>query len=354
VSAQTHPARTCPAPHPRRWWQGVAVGLLAVAAGTWAQPAKTLREVVLATPGPGSAVSLVPELAVRIGADRAEGLALRLSLVSGGGVAIRELNNGNAQFAVFGLPAAMNENLAGPHLVALAALEQQTLLSLMVRADLKPTVRRVEDLRGHVLGIHSNSLNSATTGQQFLALVLRQHQVPPESVQFIAAGQTWESQSAALQGKVADAIVSEEPFGLRLEQAGLAFALTRIGHAGDPHTLPGAGFLRGTLVARRQLVDADPALAEHMVKTMLRTLQWLRQHSPDEVVNTLGLAGAERQAFVAMLKDNPQQFSPDGKFSQAQLLETARFFRESAGHSPPTMAYSVQTMVVDRWVGRKP
>lgn len=353
MSTPPRPLRPHPALPARRLWLGAACAWLA-SPGARSQPGQALREVVLSTPGPGSAVSLVPELAVRIGADRAEGLALRLSLVSGGGVAIRELDNGNAQFGVFGLPAAMKENLAGPRLVGLAALEQRALLSVMVRADLKASVRRVEDLRGRVLGVHSNSLNSATTGQQFLTLVLRQHHLEPEAVQFIAAGQTWESQSAALRGKVADAIVSEEPFGLRLEQAGLAFALARIGHAGDPQSLPGAGFLRGTLVAKRQLVDADPALAGRMVQVMLRTLQWLQQHRPEEVVDALGLAGTERQAFLGMLKDNPQQYSADGKFSQAQLSQTDLFFRESAGHSPAAMAYTVQSMLVDRWVGRKP
>ena len=74
--------------------------------------------------------------------------------------------------------------------------------------DLKDKVRRVEDLRGRVLGIHSNSLTSSTTGQQFLVLVLRQHGVSPESVRFVAAGQSWDTQASAMRAQVADAIVS--------------------------------------------------------------------------------------------------------------------------------------------------
>src|SRR5512140_466354 len=86
----------------------VGFGAAWLAAPTLARAqAPALPEAVLATPGPGSAVSLIPELAVRIGADRAEGVALRLRFVDGGGVAIRELTSGNAQFGVFGVPAAM-------------------------------------------------------------------------------------------------------------------------------------------------------------------------------------------------------------------------------------------------------
>lgn len=331
---------------------------LLAAALSWPALARTQSappiDVVLATPGPASAVSMIPELAVKIGADRAEGIALRLKFVSGGGVAIRELYSGNAEFGVFGLPAAMNENLAEVRLVALAAVEDRTPLSVMVRSDLRATVRRVQDLRGRVLGVHSNSLATMTTGQQFLILALRKAGVPPDAVRFVAAGQSWDTQSSALRGKLADAIVSEEPFGLRLEQEGLAFPLLRIGHPGEPDTLPGAGFLRGTLIAQRSLIDAKPQLAERLVRVMQRTLAWRQNMSAQAVVDVLGLAGAEASAFRNLLDAYPRLFSSDGRFSQSQLEQTLMFFREGAGHSPEAMRLQLATMVVDRWAGRKP
>lgn len=314
-------------------------------------------EVVLATPGPGSAVSLIPELAVRIGADKAEGLALRLKFVNGGGVAIRELHNGNAQCAVFGLPAAMHENLAGPKLVALAAVEDRTPLSVMVRNDLKGTVRKVEDLRDRVLGVHSNTLTTLTTGQQFLRLVLRAHGVAEDAVRFVAAGQSWATQSDALRSRLVDAIVSEEPFGLRLEQAGLAFPLYRIGHPGqsvESARLPGTGFLRGTLISTRRLAEQQPGLAQRLVRMVQRTLAWRQAKAPEAVVAALGLTGAEAAAFGAMLATYPQAYSSDGRFSAAQLAQTEVFFRQSAGQSPETQAFQVAGMVLDHWAGRKP
>ena len=328
----------------------MALSLPALARAQSGPPA----DVVLAAPGPASAVSMIPELAVKIGADRAEGVALRLKFVSGGGVAIREIYNGNAQFGVFGLPAAMNENLAEVRLVALAAVEDRTPLSVMVRSDLRTSVRRVEDLRGRVLGVHSNSLTTMTTGQQFLILALRRAGVPPDAVRFVAAGQSWDTQSGALRGKVVDAIVSEEPFGLRLEQEGLAFPLLRIGHPGEVDTLPGAAFLRGTLIAARSLAETQPQLAERLVRMMQRTLAWRQGKASQAVVDALGLLGAEALAFRTMLDTYPRLFSSDGKFSQAQLEQTLLFFREGAGQSPESMRLQLAPMVLDRWAGRKP
>lgn len=313
-----------------------------------------LTDVALAVPGPASAVSLIPELAVKIGADRALGLALRLKFVAGGGVAIREIYSGNAQFGVFGLPAAMNENLAELRLVALAAVENRVALSLMLRGDLRDSVRRVEDLRGRVIGVHSNSLTTMTTGQQFVMLALRQHGVPPEAVRFVAGGQSWETQASALRAKLTDAIVSEEPFGLRLEQEGLALPLLRIGHPGEPDTLPGAAFLRATLIAQRSLVESQPKLAERMVRVIQRTLTWRQGKTPQAVVDALGQSGADAQAMRTMLERYPLAFSSDGKFSQAQLEQTLLFFREGAGESPESMRLQLGPMVVDRWAGRKP
>ena len=334
--------------------QGTSVAALALTPGMgWTQP-RPLAEAVLATPGPGSAVSFIPELAVKIGADRAEGVALRLKFVSGGGVAIREIGDDNAQFGVFGLPAAMQANLSAPRFVALAAIENRALLSLMVRSDLKGVVRRVEDLRGRVLGIHSNSLSTLTTGQQFLLLVLREHGIRPDEVRFVAAGQSWETESSALQSRTADAIVTEEPFGLRLSLEGLAYPLLRIGHVDDPGTLPGEKFLRGTLIAKRSLVAAQPRLAESLVRVMQRTLAWRKTHTASEVIEALGLAGPEARPFLTMLQQYPQQFSDDGKFSEVQLAQTEEFFRKSAGDASDAVAYRLESMLVDRWAGRKP
>ena len=184
---------------------------------------------VLATPGPGSSVSAIPEIAQRIGADRAEGLALRLRFTGGGGIAIRELYSGNAQFGVFGFSAAMHENLAGPRLVALAAVEDRVPMTLLVRQDLKASVRTVPDLRGRTVGVHSTSVQTMTNSQQLLSLLLRQGRVPPDTVRVIAAGQSWEPQAAALKsGSVTVAArhlgLSRQAVYRRLELIGAALA----------------------------------------------------------------------------------------------------------------------------------
>jgi NitT/TauT family transport system substrate-binding protein len=331
------------------------------AAGAWALSwrsgalrAAELPPVVLATPGPGSSVSTIPELAVRIGADRAEGLALRLKFTGGGGIAIREILSGNAQFGVFGLSAAMNENLNGPRLVGLAAVEDRAPISLLVRAGLKGRVQKVADLRGRPVGVHSHSLATVTNAQQLLILLLRQEGLTQEDVRLVPAGQSYETQAAALRSGLVDAVIAEEPFGARLEQEGLAFALVRLGLPERKQGFAGEGFLRGTLITTPTLVEREPQLAERMVRVIQRTLAWRRAHSAPEMVAALGLTGAQADAFLAMLRQYPQQFSAEGRFSEAQIAQTEVFFRESGSGTAAERAFKANSMLVDRWAGRRP
>ncbi len=310
--------------------------------------------VTLSLPGPGGSVSLPLELAVRMGMDKTEGLAVRLKFVDGGGIAIQDLNSGNADFAVFGLPAAMNSNLRQPMLVALAALDDLPLYTLVVRADLRNTIRRIEDLKGRTIGIHSNSLATKTTSHLLLDLVLRSRGVAPGEVNFIAAGQNWETQSSAFISRTVDASMCDEPFGTRLAAEKLAFELYSTGNPDDAARTPGAGFLRATLVGRRDRVEARADVTERMVRLVRRSLGWMAEQGPLRIADALALRDAERQSFLDVYRKYPRQYSRDGAFSSAQLRETQVFFRAIDPANNAAQRYAIDSMIVDRWSGRKP
>jgi NitT/TauT family transport system substrate-binding protein len=293
------------------------------------------------------------ELAVKLGLDRAAGIALRLRFVSGGGIALKDLETGNAEFAVFGLPAAMLANAQGADNVALAAIDDLPLYTLMVRADLRDQIRRVADLRGRTLGVHSNSLSTRTTSTQLADLVLRSAGVGPDQVRMVAAGQSWDTQSAVMASRAVDASMCDEPIGARLAAAGLASVLFSTGRPDDARSIPGAGFLRATLVARRERVVAEPALAARMTECCLRTLRWIAANPVETMADTLALAADERDAFVLVRRRYPRMYSADGRFSAAQLRQTELFLRASNPDVAAAQRFDIETMVVDRWVGRK-
>lgn len=349
----------CAASNGRRRWLQVGLrgaGMLGAVTmaprWAWAQPS---ADAVLAVPGPRNSVSLPLELAVALGHDRAVGLRLRLRFVGGGGVVIQDMRSGNAEFGVFGLPAMLRANLTGGgRLVALAAIDDLPLYTLVVRADLRDRITKVADLANRTLGVHSNSLQVRTTSHQLADYLLQRAGVDPASVKVLAAGQSWETQSAMLASRTVDATMCDEPFATRLVAEGLAFKLFSTGNPEQTRGVPGAGFLRAVLVAPQAHVATAAERCERMVRLVQRTLAWMATNPPAVAADTLGMQGAERDALLAVAREYTRQYSRDGRFSSAQLDETATFFRASNPDLKEAATLRVADMVLARWAGLRP
>lgn len=309
----------------------------------------------MVVPGPRTSVSLPLELAQRLGLDREANVALRLSFVGGGGVAIQEMRAGNAEFAVFGLPAMVRANLlGGAPLAALAAVDDLPLYTLVVRSDLRGSVRSVRDLAGRTLGVHGPSLQAATTSQQLVEYLLRRSGVALDHVKFVSAGQSWETQSSMLIARRADATMCDEPYATRMEAEGLAFKLFSTGNPVDTASVPGTGFLRAVLVAPKERIDAAPQRAERLVHMLRLTLNWIASHSAEEFANVLEMKDQERAALLAVAAAYPRQYSRDARFSTRQIADTEIFFRAVNADLPGLSGLRIDDMLVDRWSGRKP
>lgn len=329
----------------RRYFFGLLLGLLALE--TFAQaPVR----VVLSAPGPHNLSYLPVDLIPRIGADKAEGLRLQILHTGGGGVALKNLANRNADFIVVGEPAQMSAKLNGADVVTIAAVNDAPLFVLMVRADLRDKVKRVADLRGRVLGVNTSTQSAKTTSQQLMEVVLRSDGVKPEEVTIVSAGQSWEEQSSVLKSQAVDAVMGDEPYATRLREAKQVFFLVNLGEPEGAAQIPGSHFLHAALATRADVIARSPELVEKMVRALRRSLQWLATHSPEAVMTALDIREpVERDTFIKALKAYPHSFSHDGRFSMRQLGDTDRFFQTA---TPEAKGFSVNGMVNDRWAGR--
>jgi ABC-type nitrate/sulfonate/bicarbonate transport system substrate-binding protein len=135
----------------------------------------------------------------------------------------------------------------------------------------------------------------------------------------------------------------------------IAYPIFSMANPVDAKDTPGAGFLRATLIGRKDRIQTDPLTAERCVKVIKGVLEWMSGHTPEQIADQLGLkAGDERSSFIAVNQKYPRQYSRDAKFSAKQLAETDTFFRASDPDNVPAQSFSVNSMVMDRWAGRKP
>ena len=310
--------------------------------------------LTIAIPGPGAASYYPAELISRIGADTAEGAEVKVIFASGGPGAIDEMLHNNADFAIVGLPAAMSVHLRDKRVVALAAINDLPLYALLVRQGLKGEVRSISDLKGRTIGLHSNSTINKSTSQQVLELLFRRGGVPPGSYRVVGIGRRWESESLMLKAGSVDAVIGDEPHATHLQANGIAFPLV---HLGDPETMrqfSGSGFLRGALIGRSDRIESDSRKAEMMLRIVKRTLAWIATHSAEEFADALAITNPdERQKLVSILKKFPRQYSKDGSFSNRQLRETEIFFIDSQAGNAAAEHFRIDTMIMDRWAGRR-
>lgn len=330
----------------------VLPGLLAMFPA--AQAAEPPLVVTVSVPGPHNLSYLPIDLIPRIGADRAEGLDLRVRHTAGGGITLRALDQRNIDFAVAGVPAMMSLRANGGEIAVLAAISDLPVFVLAVRADLRQQVKSVADLRGRAIGIPTGSLTAKTASQQLLELVLASAGVSPEEVRIVPAGQSWRSQSAVLESGIVDAILGNEPFASRFQSAGKVFFLLNFGDHSGGARIPGGGFLHAALATRPDVISHDPAKVGRVVAALKRSLAWIATHSPEEIVAALDVPNAEeRESLIHSLRQYRRIYTRDGAFSARQLRETEQFFRKAEGRLPAARELVLESMIADKWVGKR-
>lgn len=306
-----------------------------------------LKIIYVAVPGPNNISYLPIELIPKIGADQAEGIKLKLIHTGGGSVALSQLLNYNAEFAVAGLPAQMSLKSNNQQVVTVAAVNDKPSFVLMVRQELVGHIKAIADLDGHVIGVNSSSLISKTTSQQLLELLLSNAGVSLNAVNIIAAGQSWKEQSSLLLSAKVDAIMGDEPFASRLRRQGQVFFLFNLADDNVNKLIKGANFLHAALATRQDIINQQPQLVEKMILALKRALAWIDHHRPDELIEQLNISDAdERNAFLEVLQNYKNLYSRDGHFSKSQLHETEIFFKQANGKN-----FDMKTQILDRWVG---
>lgn len=316
--------------------------------------AHALDKIVVSAPGPRNISYLPIDLIPKLGFDQAEGFEMQLVNTGGGGVALNNLMNQNADFAVAGVPAAMSLRANGGDVVVVAAVNDAPLFVLMVRADLKGKVRKIADLKGKVIGVNTSSKTSKTTSQQLAEVLLRSGGIAPDDVRIVPAGQSWAEQSSLMISGAADAVMGDEPFASRLLADRKVFFLAHLAEPATVKGIKGTQFLHAAVETRGELARNQPQKVERFVRALRRTLEWMAAHPPEEIVGKLDIADAEeRQALTYSLNKYRRAFSRDGKLSTAQLAETELFFRSTSAGNPAAEALAIESMVNDTWAGRR-
>ena len=318
-----------------------------------AQAINTIK-ISLASPGPASFSYLPIDLIKIIGADQAEGVDLDVRYFGGGPLAAKEMLDGNSDFAALGMSALATFHANGKDVRSIVSLSRAPTYVLSVRSDLRKSIKKIADLKGRVIGVHSSGRNNKSTSQQLAEFMLIRAGISPDSVNYLPAGQSYEEQRAALTSGAIDALMGEEPFSTRMKEEGLVYILSDLLEPNAARQALGGPFLYVQIATRGSVMTQQPEKVKRMVAIMRRTLQWISTHTPDEIARALAGNGAGNQrssgALIARVKP---AFSPDGVFRREEVTTVERFFQTVFSDDPKARALRMTDFIDARYAGWK-
>jgi len=328
--------------------------LALVATLFWSNAQATLIPITLATPGPGNLLHLPIDLIPRIGADKAEGAQLTIRYFGGGPVAYRDMIERNSDFAVAGIAALADVKVSGASVKSLAAITTTGGYVMLVRNGLKDKVHTLADLKGRMVGINSSSTKSKSTSQMTAEYLLTRHGVSLSSVHFVAAGQSFADQSAALLSESVDALMGDEPFASTLIAQGSAYSLVNLMNEPEAKRWLGGSLLNAQLCSRQETLDKNPELVALMVRILKRSLEYIASHTGEEIAVQLGAQGEEKARLTSLLNQYKNSYSKTGAFSLQELNNTQQFFHSVNANNSPANQFNFNTLINSTWVGSIP
>lgn len=312
-----------------------------------------LPRIVVALPGPMVAPYLPLELMARKGFDRKHGFTLALRYFPGGPLALKDMLDGDSDFAALGMPALAGIRLRNPDLVSIAVLTDLPAYALLVRQDMKSRIRRIADLRGLNIGTHSGSKQGKSTARQMAEFLLLRQGVALGDVNFVHAGQNLADYRAALRSGQVDAIVVNEPAASLLVHQKLAWCLVDLHDPNDAKAYLGGRFLYTQVAASRSALARQPESARLLVLALQDSLRWIANHSARDIVQQLNMPeGEEKQALQTFLASHKNIYSARGAFGAEAIANSQTFFRAVSDQEPAALRLRYTDLIDSRWSGR--
>jgi ABC-type nitrate/sulfonate/bicarbonate transport system substrate-binding protein len=223
--------------------------------------------------------------------------------------------------------------------------------TLLARKELERSVKTVRDLKGRVVGVKGHMPGGRSTTQLFTEFVLRQGGVTSDTVNYVAVGQAYDSQQAALLSGAVDAIMGDEPFASRLVKEKAAFVLEDYHNLDATKRLLGGLFLNGHVATRDDVIANQADKVGRMVNTIKRALVWINAHTAQQFVDALQIDSKdERSALLESLVLHKNIYAPDGKISLDQVATVNRFLH-AVDKSEAVQALDLRSMVNTKWSG---
>jgi NitT/TauT family transport system substrate-binding protein len=282
-----------------------------------------LRTVRIAVGGQTQLIYLPTTLAKELGFYREEGIDAELADFAGGAKALQSLVGGSADVVSGFYDHTIQMAAEGRPYIAFVSMLRFPGMVIATSPQRADTVVHVADLKGRVVGVTS----AGSSSQMLLTYLLQRNGVPADAVSVTSIGTAATAVAAMEYGKVDAGVMADPSFTM------VAKRNPRVRVLADLRTPEGVKEAFGTdtypasvLYSSADWVQANRDTAARLARAIVRTLEWMQTHTPEEIAAKTPKAfrGDDDALYVEALKASMPMYSPDGKMSTegAEVVRT--------------------------------
>jgi len=257
----------------------------AVAASTATATAKPPMDKVTLTGINSTELNLPTLVAIAKGYFVEENIELQDLVIGSSGTLRQAMIAKQYDWGLYAFVHVPIARLAGAPFKVIASIHNQEFFALIVRTQLKDTVKAVKDLRGKKIGYTTPGAATWAIGNVFLK---KAGLDPEKDAEFISLGGDNSVFYTALQSGRVDAIVSFEPITQRVLTDNVGYFLIDLYAPGQHMEWVGSDKAAALhLVTREDVLAAKPDLAKRMVNVQKKGLAFIRSNTAAAITDTV-------------------------------------------------------------------
>jgi NitT/TauT family transport system substrate-binding protein len=265
----------------------------------------------MAIGGQSQLIYLPTTLAKELGYYEAEGLDVELQDFAGGAKALQALVGGSADVVSGFYDHTIQMQAEGREMTAFVSMVRFPGLVLVTSPQAAAAVRTVADLKGRIVGVTS----AGSSSNVLLNYLVQRSGVSVDAVSVTAIGGAATAIAAIEHGKVDAGMMGDPAFTLvRKRNPGVRVLADLRQAAGVKQAFGSDTYPASVLYAQGAWIRSHRETARHLARAIVRTLEWMQQHSAQEVADQAPpeFRGDDPALYVDALKNSMPMFSPDG------------------------------------------
>jgi NitT/TauT family transport system substrate-binding protein len=289
-----------------------SVAFTASACASGANP----HRVRLAVGGQNQLVYLPTTLAQELGFYKAEGLDVELQDHAGGAKALQSLVGGSSDVVSGFYDHTIQMAAEQRELIAFVTMLRFPGLVLVTSPQAAGDVNAIEDLKGRIAGVTA----AGSSSQMLLTYLLQRHGIAPDAVSITPVGSAATAIAAIEHGKVDAAMVADPAFTLIVRRNPDVRVLADLRTASGVHDAFGTDtYPSSVLYSKAEWVGANHDIAAKLAHAIVRTLQWMHEHSAQEIADRTpkSFRGDDDALYIEAVRSSMPMFSPDGRMDPA-------------------------------------